>query len=250
MRIFNINLEFDRKSVLEAIEYSLNHEKSNYICVVDGNVLANANKEEKFNNLVNSSLKNICDGSYIALFANKIYKTNFKGFTGTELFEDLIKQKKYRSYFLGGSEEILVGLKDSLLKIDPNIETMAFQPLPFRKAEEFDYRSIAERINRDRPDLIWVSLGAPKQERFMYRLKPFLKRGVMIGVGAVFNFYSLTSEEKRAPHIFIKYKMEWLYRIIKSPSKQFPKMVSFISIFPRVYLQEKRKSKLMKNLNI
>ena len=67
---------------------------------------------------------------------------------------------------------------------------MTFLELPYMSVEEFDYANIAKEIETDEADIIWIALGAPKQEYFMDRLKPHLKRGVMIAVGAVFKFYS------------------------------------------------------------
>ena len=82
--------------------------------------------------------------------------------------------------------------------------------------EEFDYANIAKEIETDEADIIWIALGAPKQEYFMDRLKPHLKRGVMIAVGAVFKFYSGV-EARRAPKWIIKWHLEFVYRIFREP---------------------------------
>ena len=86
---------------------------------------------------------------------------------------------------------------------------MRFETLPFRKVDEFDYQGIAQMINEDGPDIIWVSLGAPKQEMFMNRLQPYLHRGVMFGFGAIFNFNAGVGNVKRAPDWMLKLKLEW-----------------------------------------
>ena len=75
----------------------------------------------------------------------------------------------------------------------------------------------------------------------MYRLKPFINRGVMLGVGAVFNFYSDQSKENRAPIIIQKLQLEWIYRTIFNPKKQLPKAISFLKVIPKLYLSERRK---------
>ena len=69
---------------------------------------------------------------------------------------------------------------------DINIQAIS---LPFMPVENFDYQSIANKINKIEPDIIWVSLGAPKQEIFMNKIKPLLNHGVLFGIGAAFNFY-------------------------------------------------------------
>ena len=61
--------------------------------------------------------------------------------------------------------------------------------------ESFNYDLISQKINDTKPDFIWVGLGAPKQEIFMSKLEPFINKGLMIGVGAAFNFYNGTIKE-------------------------------------------------------
>ena len=126
--------------------------------------------------------------------------------------------KRYRQFFMGTSMEILQALQKNLVEMDPAIENMVFYELPFRDVEDFDYPAIAELVNRDNPDIIWVALGAPKQEIFMSKLQPYLNRGVQIAVGAAFKFYS-DLDEKRAPLWMRRSKLEFLYRIYSDPKK-------------------------------
>ena len=121
---------------------------------------------------------------------------------------------------------------------------MQFETLPFRSVDEFDYEDIARKINADNPDIIWVSLGAPKQEMFMNRLEPYLNRGIMFGFGAIFNFNSGVSAVKRAPGWMLKLRLEWLYRAFNEPKKNIPRYWNFIKILPRLIREEKR---LVKN---
>lgn len=121
---------------------------------------------------------------------------------------------------------------------------MPFVELPFRSVDEFDYKSIAADINNYRPDIIWVSLGAPKQEFFMNRLLPFLERGVMFGFGAIFNFYSGVGSVKRAPAWMRRLKLEWLYRAIEEPKKNIPRYLRFIKLLPRLIKEEKKRERI------
>ena len=78
---------------------------------------------------------------------------------------------------------------------------------PFLNVEDFDYLKISKLINQNKPDIIWIGLGAPKQEIFMSKLLPHIDSGLMIGVGAAFNFYSGLDEYKRAPYLMKKYHL-------------------------------------------
>jgi len=240
--IFKVQFEFDREIAIHKIIQTTNRDKKGYVCVIDGNSLSNTINNDDFLNIINNSILNICDGSFIALMASSIYKKNYKSFTGPELFNELLINHKKRSYFLGNEPIILDGLKKNLLMIDKSFKDMIFEPLPFKDVKKFDYKNIGDKINKDNPDLIWISLGAPKQEEFMFHLKPYLKRGVMLGVGAAFNFFSINSNEKRAPSILQRFKLEWLYRTIMNPKKQIPKAILFIKSIPTIYYNEKKVS--------
>ena len=101
---------------------------------------------------------------------------------------------------------------------------------------------IADIIEQDGADIIWIALGAPKQDYFMQRLKPYLKRGVMIGVGAAFNFYS--GIEQRAPDWVIRMHLEFVYRIFQSPKKQFSRCMGILSSLPGMLWGEWRRKRL------
>lgn len=149
-------------------------------------------------------------------------------------------------FFMGTSQGTLQGLSYHLSQIDERINGMTFYELPFCNVEDFDYPGIARMIDEDGADIIWVALGAPKQEIFMSRLKPYLKRGVMIAVGAAFKFYSGT-DVKRAPHWMVKMHLEFAYRIFSEPKKQLKRCAWIVYTLPGLLYREWRKKKLATN---
>lgn len=238
---FNINYEFDRPTIWKKIDEQLQKEEPCYICVADGNILQMVHKDLEYRKIVNASLFSICDSSWVPLYLKRIYGVQYQQYCGSQIFEDLMGRKQYRQFFIGTSEKVLAGLKKELSKKDPSISGMSFFAPPFCKVEEFDYPSIAEMINKDNPDIIWVALGAPKQENFMFRLQPLLNRGVMIGVGAVFNFYcGLENAPKRAPKWVVKLHLEFAYRVFSEPKKQLQRCKDFLSTLPKIYKEEKK----------
>lgn len=237
-KFFNVYIEFDKKKVDEIIQSTIENNGKGYVCSVEGNVISTANNNDRYLNIVNSALVNICDGSSIAFLTSLMHMKKKKTYVGANLFINYIKNANYTSCFIGSNDDILDGLKKNLASYNPNIHQMTFQSLPFKKVEEFDYESIANTINLDNPDIIWVSLGAPKQEQFMYNLLPYLNRGVMFGFGAIFNFYSLNSNERRAPKLFLRLNIEWLYRLLQHPKKQFPRIKQIFKTYPRIVFKE------------
>ncbi|MCD7978219.1 MAG: WecB/TagA/CpsF family glycosyltransferase [Tannerellaceae bacterium] len=239
-KYFNVFLEFDKDIIHSTIHNAVKQDLKGYVCAIESNNLSIANKDIHFNKVVNEALVNVCDGSNIARFLGKLYDKNFTSYIGNDIFNYFIAQKTYTHYFLGNTEEILYKLKEQLIHIDPRVNNMPFESLPFKKVEDFDYKKIATKINRQSPDLIWVSLGAPKQELFMYNLLPYLNRGVMFGVGAAFNYSAKTGPVKRAPQWMLNAKLEWLYRACEEPKKNIPRYWNFIKLLPSLIYQEKR----------
>jgi N-acetylglucosaminyldiphosphoundecaprenol N-acetyl-beta-D-mannosaminyltransferase len=235
---FNINYEFDKPEIHRAIEAS----QKGYICVADGVVMNTANRDPEYLEVVNGSMFSICDSSWVPLYVRSIYGIKYGQYCGAEIFKDIVSSRKYKMMFVGTNQEILDGLKRELSILNPDVETMQFVELPFRKVEDFDYPEIAKMIEADQPKIIWVALGAPKQERFMNMLLPHLNQGVMIGVGAVFKFYSGT-EESRCPQWVQKCHMEFLYRILQDPKKQLKRCFWIIVSLPKLYYQELKRAK-------
>jgi len=235
---FNINYEFDKKEVHRRI----GEEQKGYICVADGVVMNTANRDPEYLKIVNGSLFSICDSSWVPVYLKSIYGVKYGQYCGAEIFKDIISSRNYRMIFMGTSQAILNGLRNELKKMNPDVMGMQFVELPFRKVEDFDYPEIAKMIEDDGAKIIWVALGAPKQERFMNLLLPHLKQGVMLGVGAAFKFYSGT-EESRCPAWMQKYHLEFVYRIMQDPKKQLKRCFWILWTLPRLYYGELKRAR-------
>ena len=236
---FKIRYEFDKESEHGRIAQQMKRNEADYICVADGVILNIANRNPAYLKVVNGGMFSICDSSYVPLYIRWIYGKHFEQYCGSQIFMDIIRSRKYRMIFMGTSQTILDGLKANLIKENPAVAQMQFVELPFLRVEEFDYPAIARMVESDGADIIWVALGAPKQEIFMSRLKPYLHHGVMIAVGAAFKFFSGT-EVSRAPQWMIRCHLEFVHRIFKEPRKQLLRCVGILGSLPRLLWQESR----------
>lgn len=242
MKFFHINFEPDKPKVLQSIDDRCKDGTPAYVCVADGNILSMVHKDLEYRKVVNGSMLSIVDSSWVPLYVKSIYGYRWEQYCGSQIFTDITESRKYRMFFLGARQNVLDALKTELCKADPAIVGMKFIELPFCDVDDFDYDGIASAINEDDPDIIWLSLGAPKQEIFASRLVPYLKRGVVIPVGAVFNFRSGLGI-RRAPQWMVKCHIEFIYRIFSEPKKQLARCWRIIINFPSIYFEEKRKSK-------
>lgn len=243
-KYFDIHLEFSHTKIENIIEDAIKHKTKGYVCVVDGNVLAQSTKNIFYKDIINGSIVNTCDGSSIAMIAGLIHKQKFSTYTGPDIFAKYIKEN-CKQYFLGNTEENLKRLKTMFLDFGYNITQFKFESLPFRNVEDFDYSKIATNIKEFAPDIIWVSLGAPKQEIFISKLYPFIEKGILFAIGAAFNLFLGEKENKRAPGIMRNMHLEWLYRTIQEPRRVGKRALSYLILLPILIFKElKRTNKI------
>lgn len=239
---FGIKYEFDVSKIHENIAKRVEEQRVSYVCAPDCNVLTNVHCNEAYRSVVNGAMFSICDSSWVPIFIKWIYGKKYHCYRGSDIFMDIIKSRRYRMYFLGADKKTVTALKENIKTINPDVANMTFKELPFCKVEEFDYASIANDIENDGADIVWIALGAPKQELFMSMLAPHLKKGVCIAVGAVFNFFSgLPGLPKSAPRWMVGLHIEFIHRILWEPKKQLKRCWGIIAHLPRILLKERHR---------
>lgn len=243
MDVFNIHIEFDSKVFRDTIEKHIREKIRAYVCVVDANVITIAQKNLRYRNIVKNATINTCDGSSISKMVNSIYGTKYSAYNGPELFEYYI-ERPYKHVLLGNRaskvEQIKAKVREKGLELD-----MQHVDVPFVSVDQFDYEGIAKQINEIKPDIVWVSLGAPKQEMFISNIFPYIEQGVLFGIGAAFNFYTgdLHNNKKEIGGL----RFIWLERIFKEPKKQLKRVFGYMLAVPKMYWEEKEKAKMIKN---
>lgn len=127
---------------------------------------------------------------------------------------------KKKVMFLGSSNNVLALIKARAEKDYPNIEVITFSP-PYKPVfSDEDNRMMIESINNTKPDLLWIGMTAPKQEKWTYEHWNELNINCHVGtIGAVFDFYAGTMQ--RAPIWWQEHSLEWLYRLLKEPKRMW-----------------------------
>lgn len=235
---FNIRYLFGRENVLSAIDSAVEAGEKGYVVVADAVVAGMVHRNPEYRATVGGSMFAICDSSWIPVLIKKIHGLEREHYCGSDIFRDIVRSRKYRMFFMGAEQNVLDGLRSELTEINPDVAGMTFYELPFMSVEEFDYEGIAKMVEADGAQIIWVALGAPKQCCFMQRLQPYLKSGVMIGVGAAFKFFSGVSE-RRAPEWMLKCRLEFVYRIFQDPKKQLKRCWEILRSLPGMIREEK-----------
>jgi N-acetylglucosaminyldiphosphoundecaprenol N-acetyl-beta-D-mannosaminyltransferase len=123
----------------------------------------------------------------------------------------------WRSYFFGGAPGVADAFADRLRSIDPDVRIVGCCSPPFRQLSAAENAELVDDINRAQPDIVWVGLGTPRQERWMSAHRDSLAAPVLVGVGAAFDFGAGTL--RQAPRWMQKSGLEWLFRLAVEPKR-------------------------------
>jgi N-acetylglucosaminyldiphosphoundecaprenol N-acetyl-beta-D-mannosaminyltransferase len=126
-------------------------------------------------------------------------------------------KRGYRHFFYGGAPGVTEKLAVQLRSRFPGLQVAGTYSPPFRPLTPEEDREVVERINSSQPDIVWVGIGAPKQERWMAEHVGRLCAPVLIGVGAAFDFHG--GLKKQAPRWMQKSGLEWSFRLMSEPRR-------------------------------
>jgi len=216
-----VNLE-DYDSAIEKVEEHINNEyPTGYVTLTCADSLVNAQKNRFFKEIINKSYLSLPDGTPLVWIARskgaKKIKTNTRGTAFMFKFFGRTFQKKYKHFFYGGKEGVAKQLKRVFETKFPGVKIVGTYCPPFRKLTKEEVRRVCEMINLSGADIVWVGLGAPKQEFWMNEHKDKLNVSLMIGVGAAFDF--LTGNAKEAPKWMQSNGLEWAFRLLTEPRR-------------------------------
>ena len=202
-------------------EWIKNKDFGNYICISNINDVAAANKNDLIKEATNSASLSVPDGMSLVILANLYAGSKLKKRVyGPDLMNDFLKiseEKEYSHFFYGATENTLSELNKKVKNQIPNLKIVGFYSPPFKELSRQEEEGIINMINEANPDVVWVGLGCPKQQVWMYKHRNELKVPVMVGVGAAFDF--LAGTKPQAPRWIRDNGFEWLFRLITEPKR-------------------------------
>ena len=146
--------------------------------------------------------------------------------------------KHLKVMFLGSSEKVLALIRERAATDYPNLEVVTYSPPYKPEFSDEDNQAMIQAINDANPDLLWIGMTAPKQEKWTYEHWNELNIHCHCGtIGAVFDFYAGTV--KRAPMWWQKHSLEWLYRLLSEPKRMWRRYVIGNPLFLWHIFQEK-----------
>lgn len=217
-KLYIFGVPIHRVTMIEAVEILKGYLKEDRIHIVatpNAEIIMMAQKDEEYKKILNETNLNVPDGSGV-VFASKVFNKPLKErVAGFDLMMEFVKWASHKDvsiYLLGAKPEVVEKAQSNLKNLYPSLKIVGFHHGYFNEKEE---ENIIEDINKRAAQVLFVALGAPKQEKWIYKNKEKLKVKIAMGVGGSFDV--IAGKAKRAPEIYRKLGLEWLYRLIQEP---------------------------------
>lgn len=218
---------------------------SSYVCVANVHMLLEAYDSTEFQTIVNNAFIVTPDGMPLAKGVQQVYKQHQVRVDGMSLLPNLLSECEKDGlsvFFYGGTDKMLSITADYVNHNYPDLNISGTYSPPFRLLDEVEMDEIAALITASGANIVFVVLGCPKQERWMYAMQGKIP-AVMIGIGGALPV--LIGMQKRAPGWMQRYSLEWLYRLNQEPKRLFKRYFKTNSHFLYLVAKEnlKRRSK-------
>ncbi|AFY53086.1 exopolysaccharide biosynthesis protein, WecB/TagA/CpsF family [Rivularia sp. PCC 7116] len=212
------------------LEWAKEH-KSKTVCVANVHMLMEAHWNPEFAGVLKDADIVTPDGMPLVWMMKKLGATSQDRVAGLDILAsicDSAQKQNVSLFFLGSQKQILSGMRSRLKEEYPQLSIAAMEPLPFRPLTESEDEALIQKINESGAGIVFVSLGCPKQEKWMAQHKDKI-HAVMIGLGGAFPVYA--GLQKRAPRIVRQSGFEWLYRWMQEPRRLWGRYTKTIPPF-------------------
>ena len=204
----------------------------NYITVNNVHTVTCAALNKNYRSVLNNSVLSLPDGKPLSVVAKIKGEKNIARIFGPSFMEyclDKGRKDNLKHYFFGSTEKILnIMISNAKFKY-PGVNIAGYYSPPFKLFTDNDNEQFGRMLNESDSDLIWIGLGAPKQELWMAKNFKKLNRGIFIGIGAGFDY--LAGNLKHAPLWMKNSSLEWLYRLIQDPKRLWKRYLLTNSLF-------------------
>jgi len=216
VRISGINLD----SASDEIHQAIKNRQKGYICVTGVHGVTEAQDEPIFRQILNNAFLVTPDGMPMVWMGKLAGDEDIQRVYGPDLMLKVCEEgieHGTRHFFYGGNDGVAEQLKANLEEKFPGLEVVGTYTPPFRPLNEKENKDLKAMVKKTKPDIVWVGLSTPKQEKFMSEYLDQLDTTLMFGVGAAFDFHA--GLVPQAPSWMQTCGLEWLYRLIQEPKR-------------------------------
>ena len=216
LRVSVLNLENAISRVLAAIQ----RRQRGYVCVRDVHGVIAAQADPALREIHNRAFLVTPDGMPLVWALRRAGYLSAGRVYGPDLMAGVFDRGQaegVRHFLYGTTPEVLDDLEAGLLRRFPKARIVGRHSPPFRPLSAPEREEIAREIDAARPDIVWVGLSTPKQERWMAEMRDLLEAPLLIGVGAAFDFHA--GRKPQAPAALQKRGLEWAFRLATEPRR-------------------------------
>lgn len=241
LSILNVKIdEIAKSELLVHILCAINERKKFKLFTVNNEFIVEAQENLEFRKVLNSSTVSVADSAGVVWAVKKIHQKNIERIPGADLFLDLVKMandNKYRIFLLGGSSGVGEETKKYISKNFEDVKVDYIDGISISPTEQNDF--VLNKINNFSPHMLFVALGAPKQELWIEQNLSLLNSSLIVGIGGTLDFVS--GRIKRAPQLMRNMGLEWLFRLIQQPSR-IGRIYKALVVFPMLVLGRGKQS--------
>jgi N-acetylglucosaminyldiphosphoundecaprenol N-acetyl-beta-D-mannosaminyltransferase len=236
----------DYERALDAMEEMIAAREQGYVCAVPVHSLMVSRHDLGMQDALLGATMNLPDGRPLVWALNMLGERLPDRVYGPDLMDRFCARAARRGHRIwlygGATDAALADLVHALERRHPGLQVAGGWSPPHRPLTPTEEQEVAQRIDSDRADVVWVGLGVPKQELWMARMRSRLQAPVLVGVGAAFDF--LAGRKRQAPAWMQARGLEWLFRLSQEPFRLLPRYLrynpAFVVAFARQYLRERR----------
>ena len=224
---------------IDEVSKILNFSSKNRVAICNANTLVRSVKDLNIRNVINNFTIRTPDGFPVAKALTFLTKKKFSRVDGYKVFLQTISDgidTNRRHYFFGNNENTIEQMKKNLKKMFPNIQITGHICPEQMTAEELalKYKEDFQSINAD---IVWVSLGFPKQEQFIEKICNQVDSNLnFVGIGGVFDWVAGT--KKKAPEWLANMGLEWLLRLVQDPKRLYKRYLIDNTLFVLYFLRQ------------
>jgi N-acetylglucosaminyldiphosphoundecaprenol N-acetyl-beta-D-mannosaminyltransferase len=227
------------ETTVKEVANILNTSIETRVAICNANTLVRCSKNSQLKDVVDNFTIKTPDGFPVAKALSFLSKQKFSRVDGYKVFLQTIEEgisKSKKHYFFGNNEKTTTLMIENLVKMFPEIIISGYHCPEFMTADELVFNN-KETIKELDADIIWVSLGFPKQELFIDQLYNEIKpKANIVGVGAVFEWMS--GEKRKAPEWMANLGLEWFLRLIQDPKRLYKRYFIDNSLFILYFLRQ------------
>ena len=208
------------ETTLAIVADAVRQRRKGYICVTGVHGVMEAQKDAALQRILNQAFLCTPDGMPMVWLGRLHGRREMSRVYGPDLMLDVCTWSQTNSckhFFFGGAAGVAEELQRKLTARFPNLQVVGCYTPPFRPLNAGEEMQLQETIRSVRPDIMWIGLSTPMQEKFMAEFLPRLDVTLMIGVGAAFDFHS--GRVRQAPHWIQRSGLEWCYRLCREPRR-------------------------------